>query len=332
MENEELIITFAAAMNLLLSVCALILTISVLRTAYRIFKRWNKSDDEEKHELEKGFYLTLAIVAVIMGIRLFLVPLYFWNLQSFVPLIPGAMCLWGVFNALPDATWPALFLKIILPAAYLSWIILAKINSSCKTNPLIRNLMLLFLALTPLLFIDFGTEIYVLSQLSPVEVSCCSSAIDVGTRLVPGMIGAISGQTLLLMILFPYSFLFAISLNSSPKYKIAKLNSLVISIPILILLIVSITETLTPWLLRLPFHHCPFCLFFQHPLSLLFIVLFWFGLITPWLTLITGQLGRSNNEAKEVETRWNRNLSKYGAYSIVIALIILLVDVLTIFS
>jgi len=319
-------------MNLLLSVCALLLTIGVLKTAFRIFKRWNKSDDEERHELEKGFYLTFSVVIVVLGIRLFLVPLYFWNMQSFVPLIPGAMCLWGVFNALPEVTWPSLFLKIVLPAAYLSWLLLARINSSCRTNPLIRNLMALFMILTPVLLIDFGTEIYLLAQLSPVEVSCCSSAIDVGTRLVPGMIGGISGQTLLLLILFPYSMLYVASLVLSTKHRAARFNALAITIPMAIVLIITITETLTPWLLRLPFHHCPFCLFFQHPLSLVFATLFWFGIATPWLTLITRRMGRSNYEAREVEDRLNRTLTTYAAFAMIIAMALILVDILTVFS
>jgi len=327
-----LMLTFGAAMNLLLSVCALLLTLGVLRMAFRIFRRWNKSDDEERHELEKGFYLTFSVVMVVLGIRLFLVPLYFWNMQSFVPLVPGAMCLWGVFNALPEGAWPSLFLKIVLPAAYLSWLLLARINSSCRTNPLIRNLMALFMILTPFLLIDFGTEIYVLSQLSPVEVSCCSSAIDVGTRLVPGAIGAVSGQTLLLLILFPYSMLYVASLILSTKNRAARLNALAITIPIGILLVVTITETLTPWLLRLPFHHCPFCLFFQHPLSLVFTVLFWFGLATPWLSLATRQLGRLNGEAKEVEYRLSKTLTTYAAYAIIIAMALMLVDILIVFS
>jgi len=327
-----LILTFGAAMNLLLSVCALLLVLGVIRMAFRIFRRWNKSDDEERHELEKGFYLTFSVVMVVLGIRLFLVPLYFWNMQSFVPLVPGAMCLWGVFNALPEIAWPSLFLKIVLPAAYLSWLLLARINSSCRTNPLIRNLMALFIILTPFLLIDFGTEVYVLSQLSPVEVSCCSSAIDVGTRLVPGAIGAVSGQTLLLLILFPYSLLYVASLMLSTRSRAARLNTLAITIPIGILLTVAITETLTPWLLRLPFHHCPFCLFFQHPLSLVFIVLFWFGLATPWLTLVTRRLGRLNDEAKEVEDRLSKTFTAYGAYAIIIALALILVDILIVFS
>ena len=327
-----MILTFGAAMNLLLSMCALLLVLGVIRMAFRIFRRWNKSDDEERHELEKGFYLTFSVVMVVLGIRLFLVPLYFWNMQSFVPLVPGAMCLWGVFNALPEIAWPSLFLKIVLPAAYLSWLLLARINSSCRTNPLIRNLMALFIILTPFLLIDFGTEVYVLSQLSPVEVSCCSSAIDVGTRLVPGAIGAVSGQTLLLLILFPYSLLYVASLMLSTRSRAARLNTLAITIPIGILLAVAITETLTPWLLRLPFHHCPFCLFFQHPLSLVFIVLFWFGLATPWLTLVTRRLGRLNDEAKEVEDRLSKTFTAYGAYAIIIALALILVDILVVFS
>lgn len=319
-------------MNLLLSVCALLLTIGVLKTAFRIFRRWNKSDDEERHELEKGFYLTFSVVVVVLGIRLFLVPLYFWNMQSFVPLIPGAMCLWGVFNALPEVTWSSLFLKLVLPAAYLSWLLLARINSSCRTNPLIRNLMTLFMVLTPVLLVDFGTEIYILAQISPVEVTCCSSAIDVGTRIVPGMIGGISGQTLLLLILFPYSILYVASLILSTRHKAARFNALALTIPIAIVLVITITETLTPWLLRLPFHHCPFCLFFQHPFSLVFAVLFWFGLVTPWLTLFTRRMGRSNYEAREVEDQLSKTLTEYAAFAVIIALALMLVDISTVFS
>jgi hypothetical protein len=319
-------------MNILLSVCALILTVGVLRTAFRIFKRWNKSDDEERHKLENGFYLTFSVVGVVLAIRLFLVPLYFWNMQSFVPLIPGAMCLWGVFNALPEVTWGLLFLKIILPVAYIGWLLIARINSSCRTNPLIRNLMAFFLILSPVLFVDFGAEIYVLSQMSPVQVSCCSSAIDVGTRIIPMTVAGVSGQVLLLLILFSYGSLYVVSLLLSAKHRTARLNALVLTIPIGIVAVITITETLTPWLLRLPFHHCPFCLFFLHPLSLVFTVLFWFGLATPWLTFVTHNLGRSNDEAKEMESNLSKTLTSYAVFAMIIALIILLVDVLTVFS
>jgi hypothetical protein len=50
-------ITFGAAMNLLLSVCALILTVGVLRIAFRIFKRWNLSDERKSMSLKKASIL-----------------------------------------------------------------------------------------------------------------------------------------------------------------------------------------------------------------------------------------------------------------------------------
>ncbi len=328
----QMIFTFGSSINLLLSICALIATLGVLGTAYKIFRRWNESDDETRHDLENGFYLTFSVVLVVLSIRLLLIPLYFWNMQSFVPLIPGAMCLWGVFNAFPEVTWLSLFLKLILPILYISWMLLSRINSSCRTNPLIRNLMVLFLLLAPALLFDFVAEILILFNLSPVEVSCCSNAIDVGTRPVPVMVGGVSGQVLLLLIFFAYSILFSISLALSIKNRAVKWNSLALTIPLGIVITVMITETLTPWLLRLPFHHCPFCLFFQHPLSLIFILLFWFGLATPWLTLITHKLGRTNSEAKEIQSRMNETLTTYASLAMIIGLALVLVDILIVLS
>ncbi|MFX1342732.1 MAG: hypothetical protein ACFFAL_08535 [Promethearchaeota archaeon] len=171
-----------------------------------------------------------------------------------------------------------------------------------------------------------------MAQLSPVEVSCCSSAIDVGTRFVPGMIGGISGQTLLLLILFLYCMLYVASLILSTNHRAAYFNSLATTIPIAFVLVITITETLTPWLLRLPFHHCPFCLFFQHPVSLVLATLFWVGLVTPWLTFVTQRMGRSNYEAREVEDRLNRTLTKYAAFAMTVAMALMLVDILTVFS
>lgn len=327
-----MIFTFGSSINLLLSVCALIATLGVLRTVYRIFRSWDISDDETRHDLENGFYLTFSVVLVVLSIRLLLIPIYFWNMQSFVPLIPGAMCLWGVFNAFPEVTWLSLFLKLTLPILYIGWILLAGINSSCRTNPLIRNLMAFFLLLSPALLIDFVAEILILFSLSPVEVSCCSNAIDVGTRPIPVMVGGVSGQFLLLLIFFAYGILYSISMALSTRYRAAKWNTLALTIPFGIVITIVITETLTPWLLKLPFHHCPFCLFFQHPLSLIYILLFWFGLATPWLTLITHLFGRTNSEAKAIQSIMNVNITTYAIIAMIIGLTLVLVDISVVFS
>ncbi len=319
-------------MDLLLSIGALVLTIGVLDTALRIFRRWKKSNEEEKYELEKDFYLTYSAVVIVLGIRLFLVPLYFWTLQSLVPAIPGAMCLWGVFNALPELAWPALCLKFILPVAYAGWLLLARINSGCKTNPLMQNLMAFFLFLSPILIIDSMVDILIFVKLTPIEVSCCSSAIDVGPRPIPVWIGTLSGQTFLVLVFFSLSAVFTASLVLALRYKVFEWISLVLTLPLAGTLVLTITEALTPWLLHLPFHHCPFCLLFQNYPSLVFVALFWFALATPWLILITKKLGSETDEARSVEARLRKTTLTYASIAMIIAVAIILVDLATAFA
>ncbi len=319
-------------MDLLLSIGALVLTIGVLDTALRIFRRWKKSNEEEKYELEKDFYLTYSAVVIVLGIRLFLVPLYFWTLQSLVPAIPGAMCLWGVFNALPELAWPALCLKFILPVAYAGWLLLARINSGCKTNPLMQNLMAFFLFLSPILIIDSMVDILIFVKLTPIEVSCCSSAIDVGPRPIPVWVGTLSGQTFLVLVFFSLSAVFTASLVLALRYKVFEWISLVLTLPLAGALVLTITEALTPWLLHLPFHHCPFCLLFQNYPSLVFVALFWFALATPWLILITKKLGSETDEARSVEARLRKTTLTYASIAMIIAIAIILVDLATAFA
>jgi hypothetical protein len=102
-----MIITFNSSLILLLSTCAILLGVGLTDTTYRICRRWKKSGMEEKYELEKGFYLVLAAACIVLAIRLLSIPLFFLTMQSFVPAVPGAVCLWGVSNALPELTRPA---------------------------------------------------------------------------------------------------------------------------------------------------------------------------------------------------------------------------------
>jgi hypothetical protein len=326
-----LITTFVAAMDLLLSICVLVLTVGIFFPALRIFRRWKKSEEEEKHELEKTFYLTYSAVIIILGIRLFMVPLYFWTLQGFVPMIPGAMCLWGVFDAYPGVTWGALPLKFVLPVLYIGWLLLSYLNGKSKTHPLMQNMMAFFIIVAPLVLIDAGTDILTFSQISPVKVNCCTSAIDVGTRPVPGSIAGVSGQVFLLLAFFVVAAAFAVTLILALKHRVAHWIALALTIPLSGVLVLTMTEVFAPWLLDLPYHHCPFCLLSDHPLSIVFLTLLWFGLAAPWLVLITGKLGRENAESKEAEARLKQKLLTYATISVMISLALIALDLLLTF-
>lgn len=279
-------------MVLLLSTCALLLGLGTIDTTYRIFRRWRKSDSEERYELEKAFYLILAAASIALAIRLIIVPLYFWTMESLVPMIPGAMCLWGVFNTLPELAWPALGLKLLLPSFYAGWLILAWLNTKCKRNQLVGNLAGLFMVITPFLLVDSVLDVVIFSRLTPIQVSCCSNVIDVGPRPIPPSIGMFSGQSTMMLLFILFSLLFAVTALLSVKRQKIEWVARFFAVTLIPVTLLTMTEVLTPWILRLPFHYCPFCLLSHSFTSVLFVLLYWVGISASWWTLIARKLAR----------------------------------------
>jgi hypothetical protein len=321
-----MIMTFGTSMILLLSVISLLLGLGLLDTTYRIFRRWRKADSEEEYELEKGYYLIFAAACITLAIRLSIVPIYFWTMQSLVPAIPGAMCLWGVFNALPQLTWPALVLKLVLPSLYSGWLILAAINIRCKRNPLVRNLAGLLIAISPLLLIDSVLDLTIFTRLSPVQVSCCSSAIDVGPRLIPPSIGILNGQSIMLVLFLLLSSLFIVTSLISARKQRFEWTARIFSIMLIPATVLTMSNVLTPWTLHLPFHYCPFCLVAQSPTSIPFVLLYWVGISASWWTLLTRTLARKDTESMMFETKLRTTLWKASSTAVFIGLLVVTVN------
>lgn len=327
-----MIVTFGTSMIILLSALTVALGVGLLDTTYRIFRRWKRAELEEKYELEKGFYLVFAAVCIALSIRLFIVPLYFWTMQTLVPMIPGAMCLWGVFNALPELTWPALGLKFFLPSLYAGWLILAMINAKCKRNQLVGKLAGFFIFITPFLLIDSILDLAIFVKLTPIQVSCCSSAIDVGPRPIPPPIGTVSGQSILFLLFMLSSAVFiATAFLSTTKQKfewIARFFA-VLLVPITLL---TMTEVFTPWILHLPFHYCPFCLLSHSPSSILFVFFYWIAISASWWTIATRKLGRIDQEAAIVESSVRTHLWNVAGLSSVLGLLTIVVSLAVSFA
>jgi hypothetical protein len=326
-----MIMTFGSSMILLLSGCALVLGIGLLDITWKISRRWRKSDQEEKYDLEKDFYLVFAASCIVLAIRLFIVPLYFLTLQSFVPAIPGAMCLWGVFNALPELTWPALALKFLLPSLYTGWLILAFLNSKCRRNQLVSNLAGFFTFITPFLLADSLLDLAIFLKLTPVQVSCCSSAIDVGPRPIPAPFGAFSGQDLVLVFFTFASALFILTAFLSVKRHRFEWASRLLGLLLVPITILTMTEVFTPWILRLPFHYCPFCLLSHSFLAIFFVLFYWIAISASWWTIITRKLGRIDNESGAIEIQLRTVLWNLAWVSGFIGFLIITVNLATSF-
>jgi len=322
-----MITTFGTSMVLLLSACAVVLGVGLLDTTYRIFRRWKKSNLEEKYELEKDFYLILASACIALAVRLSIIPIYFWTMQTLVPMIPGAMCLWGVFNASPELTWPALGLKFFLPSLYASWLILAFVNARCKRNQLVGNLAGFLIIITPFLLIDSILDLAIFVKLTPIQVSCCSSVIDVGPRPIPPPFGTVSGQSIMALLFMLSSVLFIATAFLSTRKQRFEGTARFFAILLIPATVLTMTEILTPWILHLPFHYCPFCLLSYSPSSVLFVFLYWIAISASWWTLATKKLGRIDQEASIIENRLRTKLWNLASSSGLVGLLIVVVNI-----
>jgi hypothetical protein len=327
-----MITTFGTSMLLLLSSIALVLGVGLLDSTYKIFRRWKKSDLEEKYELEKEFYLVLAAACIVLMIRLTIVPLYFLTLQSLIPAIPGAMCLWGVFSVLPQFMWPALILKFLMPTLYGGWLVLALANSKCRRNQLAGTLAGLFILIAPFLLMDSVLDLIVLTKLTPIQVSCCSSVIDVGPRPIPPLIGTLNGQSVLILLFVAISALFITTSFLGARKSSLEWPARILAIFLVPLTILTMTEVLTPWILHLPFHYCPFCLLSSSVPAILFVSLLWVAISASWWTFITRRLGRVDVETKNVERELSSRLWNIAGSSGLVGFLVIIVTLVASFA
>ena len=322
-----MIITTSSLLLLAFSTITIILVLIADWKALGIFKQWGEVDQEERYNLEKGAYLASAAVIIALVIRLFMVPQFFWTMQGFIPSVPGAMCLWGVFNLLPQLAWGGLAVKIIVPVAYIGWLLVSLLNSWSNTNPVMKGLMGFFLLLSPLALLDSALDIAIMWSITPTEVTCCSNAIDVGIRPIPSTIAGFSGQLALLGLFFVVSAVFILVVYFSRNNMTALYASLGLSLLLAYGFTLTLSEVLTPWLLNLPFHYCPFCLLFLHMPSILFTLLYWVGISGPWWILIIERF-RGNPEIDGLQHKMRQQLAYIAMACMSAATFMIAIDLL----
>ncbi len=161
------------AIMVILGFFALALTFYTLPKAYTVWKRAEKASLEEVYALEKSFYLVSTIVWLVLASRIVGMGLYWVANESLIPLIPGAMCQWGVHQAGHPYSWIDTILKLFVLFIYGIWLSLDMINRRCRGSPLMATLSKYFIFLVPLLLADSILDLAFYFKVEPVTVPCC---------------------------------------------------------------------------------------------------------------------------------------------------------------
>lgn len=161
------------AVMIILGIFGLALMLYAVPKAYNISRRATKASLEEKYELEKAYYLLSTVVWVIIITRVVASALFWVTNESLIPLIPGAMCQFGVNQAGAPYSWIDNGVKLIVLLVYGIWLSLDFLNRRVKGSPLMQSLSRIFLLLVPLLFLDLALDLGFYFTVSAVTVPCC---------------------------------------------------------------------------------------------------------------------------------------------------------------
>ncbi len=152
--------------------------------SYGIIKRVSIAGLEERYNLEKSYYLLSTIVWVILLSRIVASGVFWITNESLIPLVPGAMCQFGVNQAGAPYSWIDNGVKLFVVFAYGIWLSLDLINRRVKGGPLLPTLSKMFLILAPLLFLEAFLDVAFYLTVSPVVVPCCRTVFT-ATNPIP---------------------------------------------------------------------------------------------------------------------------------------------------
>jgi hypothetical protein len=228
---------------------------------------------EAKSSFEETGYLIFLLACVVLSVRMFAWPWFYFMLQSFVSEVPGAMCIFGVTRVLPDTVT---FLQIIKPISFFimgGWLLCYYVDKSIPTSPLARKNLLFLLPICGVLLADSIGDIYYVVHMKPLmSVSCCATFFDTPLRpsaMIPQALFGRDFQQTLFIVFYATNIILIILLFTSLSRKWQSLASLpknvmlysqaviaVVNIPIVI---ISFFENIGPTLMQLPLHHCIYC-------------------------------------------------------------------------
>ncbi len=244
-------------------------------------------ENKVTQKTEHKYYLLGMIGIIVLAARIIIVPIFFWMLQSLVPYCPGAMCASGVINVSNPYSTISLFMKLLVPFVYGSWLLLEVSNRREPTLPLLRQLTKSFLLLLlPLLVADSTIDILLTATIRPVYAPCCSSIYDTNPPFSPSSI--LGPQFGMLIVFLTVSITLALAILQLVKEKRFFFQAALLALAALasILYLITIHDTLAPMALGLPNHHCPYCLFQEYPDTAMFAGLFWIGVSSAGWSLI----------------------------------------------
>ena len=298
---------------------------------------------ETKSKFEQKGYLIFLLACVVLFVRMFAWPWFYFMLQGLVTEVPGAMCMFGVTQILPHTVT---FLQIIKPVSFFimgGWLLCYYVDKSTPTAPLARVNLFFLLFVCGVLLADSIADIYYVIRMKPLmSISCCATFSDAPlkpTAMIPLSIFGASFQDSLFVVYYVINIILIISLfvSSSGKWqtlsplprKIMLYGQIVLGIVNIPIVIYSYIEVIAPKLMLLPFHHCIYCFMGRGivPDSPIMLGLFAIGTFAiGWMGIL--HLVCKNRETQPTTERLVRKVNSLSAFCLLSSIMMVTVHLI----
>jgi hypothetical protein len=278
---------------------------------------------EERDTLVDRSYLLLLIASIVLAVKLWEWPLFYITLQSLIPHIHGAMCIFGVKQAQPVLSNVVQVLKPLVFFCIGGWLILRRLGQARDSIPLFRTQHLVLAAVSLLIFLDSSLDLlYFTSFDTGTDVVCCTTVFDLaeGKRaaLTTSLIGKEYDGVLLLLYFFTNSIVFALLSWSFVRTRRGKLLALrttaagaILAAINAVITIAALFQVISPKAMDLPYHHCIYCMWQIAPLTTVMTALFVIGTFSPGWAFALDVAGRRHGD-ETILLAYQRKLALLG--------------------
>lgn len=271
---------------------------------------------EEKGRLEERLYLVFLVGIVLLGLSVVSWPLLYLLLHSYVPEWPGVMCVYGVTRIGEGSLGPSRYLPGLLRLLQIgkpvlvflggAWFVTYLVNRRTATAPLQGRLLLMLQLLGLLATVDAVAEasyLLIPKREEMLSVGCCVEAFDAAdraTRVVPGAMFGTYYRPWLFAAYYAVNVGLVLALAVAMRgVKPGRWLGLLFAGAWLSLAInwIFLVEIVSPWLLRLPEHYCPYDLLDSAPESVLAAALFVLGSFAIGWAVCVDRIARTTETA-----------------------------------
>jgi hypothetical protein len=304
--------------------------------------RWGRSSaGSERTHIEEQSHLVLLVAVVLLAVRLLNWPFFYATLQSFVPEIDGAMCIFGVTQIKPAATSVG---ELVKPFSFFlmgGFLLLHMLDHRSLTSPLMgRKLIMLAGTAVVVVFDSLFDAFLVLSIVPGQLVSCCTTVTDILGRPSGTIPKATFGQNYQAILEYGYyvSNIVLLAILGTcwasikrgtlvrPRVGVGLICG-VAAINAAIFLVTQI-EVHAPRIMGLPFHHCLYCLWQYVPDTIVMYVLFILGTFATGWALLLDLVARTS-ETREMLGDYLRRLIGFSLLCLAASLLMNVVHMAT---